>query len=654
MESPGQKTQGKPRKVDIAHSSLCEKQHRDLRPWNRQKAECCLSCGSFYDLESSLHIPLKFGDEIRLLQLLPSSDDSDDLIGDLIHLRLQENPIYEAISYTWADEFGVTSHCGNLFIKSGNVMLKITRNCEVALRKFRDKLHTRLLWVDSICIDQRNSLERSEQVQMMTNIYKQAQNVLVFIGHPPEISLDDYRQLFDYMRTKKSYIQDTNSRGLSRGSRGPLYDLISNKSTDFTSKLRLRNTLVKFLDYPWFHRIWVIQEVIMARSVALYFGPFVIDWEDVSLDRFILGSGRGIDDALIPIEHAFKIDIPPVLRLRKKIKSEGARLVDLLSATRTCAATDPRDKIFALLGMAQRENMLQLPRADYTKSVENVFAEATIYYIRSTGCLGILSSPLSPAETTVSWVSNFSDISTLTPFCEEQNYIPRIKAFSETPLIIDDRELDLGFLNATGILLDSITYVQNDQKWIQRTRSRNLTVHPEGFVSSVQQLFQAPSTFQVPLMLLHCPLDPLLAFEEPSVGIDPFDMREIDLLAPFFERQLENYSPHCISTLERFYRTITNYGRGRAIFCGKDTMGIVPVGTEPGDMIWILPTAFHPLVLRQKGNYYKVIGACMIMGPNKHPGCNTRYHGKARCDCRSCKSRKRYEGRNKIEYLSLI
>ena len=75
------------KQFDAAQHSSCGKRHRDLQPWNCKKVECCLSCGSFYTLASRHHIPLKFGDETRLLQLLPGCEDSD-LIGELIHVRL--------------------------------------------------------------------------------------------------------------------------------------------------------------------------------------------------------------------------------------------------------------------------------------------------------------------------------------------------------------------------------------------------------------------------------------------------------------------------------------------------------------------------------------------------------------------------------------
>ena len=279
MTPPSRNVQREFKQSDVAQRSSYGKRHRDLRPWNCRKVECCLSCGSFYTLASGHHIPLKFGDETRLLQLLPGCEDSD-LIGELVHVRLQENPIYEAISYTWADESGIVNHSGNLFIKSSNMIMKITSNCEVALRRFRNELEAKFLWVDSICVDQQNLLERSEQVELMTRIYKQAQRVLVFIGNPLDDNLHGYDELFHCIKTERhrdggvKYIKKTIKRQPDSEKPESICDILS---TNWSPYLRLRDTLVKFLSYSWFHHIWVIQEVIMAQAVTLYFGTVCIN-----------------------------------------------------------------------------------------------------------------------------------------------------------------------------------------------------------------------------------------------------------------------------------------------------------------------------------------------------------------------------------------
>ncbi|KAF1996167.1 hypothetical protein P154DRAFT_443988, partial [Amniculicola lignicola CBS 123094] len=107
------------------------------------------------------HNPLKSADEIRLLELLPSGKDSD-LVGELLHVRLGDRPRHEAVSYTWGDKFGVVEYSGTLVIRSCGRALKITCNCDAALRRLRDIQHPRLVWVGSVYNNQEEFLGHSK------------------------------------------------------------------------------------------------------------------------------------------------------------------------------------------------------------------------------------------------------------------------------------------------------------------------------------------------------------------------------------------------------------------------------------------------------------------------------------------------------------
>lgn len=610
--------------LNITEDTPCKGKHRDLRLWNRQKAECCLSCGAIYTLVSDLHAPFKFGDEIRLLRLLPSDDDSDDLVGDLIHVRLGEEPRYEAVSYTWADESRDASPCGTLFIKSRAGLLKITRNCAAALRRFRSRYDSRMLWVDSICIDQKNSLERSEQVQMMTRIYEQAQRVLIFIGNPSELDLEAYSRLFEYLKNKQDEVHLSEGHDLPSLQSWIVYNILSfQKGYPHPS----RYTLIKFLGHSWFHRIWVIQEVIMSCTAILHFGPFLLDWDDLLLDRHVGIHRHNMDDAIMAMGSTVSNHIPPVLRLRKSIKYEGARFVDLLSGTRTCMATDPRDKIFALLGMAKREYRVELPSIDYTKSVGDVFAEATVYHIRSTGRVEILSSNLLPATDAATWVCDFSSASSLLKLPMERDYMFVNRGYHTQDFLQYDSTLNIRYLNATGTQLDKITYMPYDKEQVQQTRLRDLSVSLWEFTLSLRHSFRASSDLQMPKMLLHCP---------PPKGPDATSEVEPRTYTTLY------HGSFCDAAVERLYERARAHDLGRTIYFGEFTMGIVPKESQSGDLIWALSTMTNPLVLHKKGGGFQVIGPCMVIDPNSHSDCTSQYHQVKACNCISCTSRTTY------------
>ncbi len=94
-------------------------------------------------------------------------------------------PDYEAISYTWGDdknsEVVFVEGCA-LNTSAGRVGLHIHRNLAWALRHLRYERLPRVMWVDALCINQDDVIERGRQVQRMADIYRQASRVVVWLG----------------------------------------------------------------------------------------------------------------------------------------------------------------------------------------------------------------------------------------------------------------------------------------------------------------------------------------------------------------------------------------------------------------------------------------------------------------------------------------
>lgn len=111
----------------------------------------------------------------RLLELLPGSDETP--ISYRLQIKDWKNaPSYEAVSYAWGDVSKRTpSICDGC-------LLMISVGLKDALTEMRYRDHTRLLWVDAICIDQKNIEERGIQVSNMRSIYMGAKGVLVWLG----------------------------------------------------------------------------------------------------------------------------------------------------------------------------------------------------------------------------------------------------------------------------------------------------------------------------------------------------------------------------------------------------------------------------------------------------------------------------------------
>lgn len=128
------------------------------------------------------HIPLSSTQSLRLFDLFPSEDSKAPIRGSLREVDFGSGVIaqYEALSYVWH----VTP--GNGVIYCDGKALDVTANCLEALRALRLSQETRPLWIDAICIDQRENdrsiRERNNQVAIMGFIYGNAATVISWLG----------------------------------------------------------------------------------------------------------------------------------------------------------------------------------------------------------------------------------------------------------------------------------------------------------------------------------------------------------------------------------------------------------------------------------------------------------------------------------------
>ena len=129
----------------------------ELKPASRASREALLmkKDGKGYDIRPYSYKALRTPSSIRLFQLFPVRAPFEPLRGQLLTSTLDECLDYEAVSYVWGSE---SDKCS--MICDGSEM-KITRNLAAALRRFQLPRDCRILWVDSICIDQSDTQEKS-------------------------------------------------------------------------------------------------------------------------------------------------------------------------------------------------------------------------------------------------------------------------------------------------------------------------------------------------------------------------------------------------------------------------------------------------------------------------------------------------------------
>ncbi|KAI3326772.1 heterokaryon incompatibility protein-domain-containing protein [Xylariaceae sp. AK1471] len=294
--------------------------------------------------------------EFRLLYLPQSSGDTP-LHGRLEVADLMDAPSYEALSYTWADEDGNSDRCEIAFFGAYWDCLRITRNCYLALQHLRT---TRFLtiWVDAICINQNSVSERSHQVSIMRDIFSKANSVTVYLGRSNGAMDELAEDWFDAF--------DDETEVLSSIDINPLF------------KKR------------YFTRVWVIQEIAVARKISLVYGDHYLDWRLCTRMR-----GRPEWLRHYGQEDSAKLHQP-------------AKLLDLLDKTSSSSATDARDQVFGILGLLS-SSVLRGLVPDYSLSIEEVYTGIASYLILKNRNVEILAYPKSSnIQSLPSWVPDWT------------------------------------------------------------------------------------------------------------------------------------------------------------------------------------------------------------------------------------------------------
>jgi len=142
------------------------------------------------------HQPLKNIDSVRVLYLQPSRFE-DDIKVELTEVSVANPPLYEALSYVWG------SPTANNPISCHGRDLLVTANCIAPMRQLRNKKKRRVLWIDAICIDQSSMNERSQQVELMGNVYSKARRVILWLGEESTFSDFTISFLKSYHRVLK-------------------------------------------------------------------------------------------------------------------------------------------------------------------------------------------------------------------------------------------------------------------------------------------------------------------------------------------------------------------------------------------------------------------------------------------------------------------
>ena len=263
---------------------------------------------------------------VRLVIVEPSSQCDATLNTWLVIDSLQNDLDFEALPYPWGD---VTQR---LHILVNGSSMEITENLFSALIHLRDLRAPRVLWTDQICINQADLSERSHQVGLIGMVFSRAQRAIAWMGEGSESSHLTMQRLAGFDET-------------------------DNRPSEL-KHVPLEIDLDLLFQCPLWQRLWAFQELVLARDIEVQLGK-----DSICLDSL----QSPAHERTTPRLHTFE-----ALR-NLRCRPHAPYLAELLYLLRLLRSRDPRDKVFALVGMLARDDRTAIANmVDYRMSTPEV------------------------------------------------------------------------------------------------------------------------------------------------------------------------------------------------------------------------------------------------------------------------------------------
>ena len=463
------------------------------------------------------------------------------------------------------------------------------------------------IWIDAICINQEDDVEKAVQVAHMQSIYARAEEVFVWLGaseDDSDLAIDHIPSIIEYaVKNWQDFLQDK--------------DEIPHPTPPDATLTALGHLYVR----PWFTRVWVVPELLLARSAVLVCGNRRIDW-----DSFAALTGLLLQQNLTDI-----LASPTVPRMAIALGAQNVNMLhnfrkqgpiieglpvpafaDLLQYCRLRKVTEPVDRVWAFLGLAQPDvQQIAGPlidyslegRRDYHKAYVNLFKvllpkDSSLYLLS-------LAPSLQRPSGLPSWCPNFHS-----PPCSGGNVQALNPSFQAgvrkkaqaAPLIVFSPNSDI--LQLQGFRIDRVDKIiklgaRGPRSWEEGPYTRE-EVHDweQSCLELAQKVYDQPkgipdAHWRTLIVDIPVPKRRSISREAYSTYRRMLSVGHVEKSDLTAEAKLafKEFSEILAGVCERSYFS-TRGGR----------VGLGPPGIAPGDRICIFYGAKAPHILRFKSN----------------------------------------------------
>jgi hypothetical protein len=571
--------------------------------------------------------------EIRLV-FLNAGQRKDEITASLMVTSLRWAPEYwtpefEALSYVWGDPL-ITRP-----IKLNGQPFQVTENLEAALRRLRHTDRVRIMWIDAICINQRDPREQEHQIGLMRDIFGGCAQCVVWLGEEDdetEKALEALRWMKDDMHVHE----------------WPCFN--ESKATDEKDQDKIHGIgpalkpLRRFLLRPWFYRTWTFQEFVLPREHEIRCGHFEVPFDHLrrSRDNF----GQHVNFCCITLPKSLMTK--PLLTLMRNVESQLDRTIypisraasdfqrhqpleflNLLDQNRHRLATIGHDKVYGLTGLAS-SCFQEAITPDYRLDVAIVYAQPIILYWQTSPSLRplVLVEKQKARLRLPSWPSWVPDWSMLPKNDPSQQFhaekYDHFKAYghqSLPPVVYDHRTL-----HVRGINWETVSRLG------PAIKSPSKLALGKGCFATIRSWYELAISYGLPSSsgirdikhLQHRAFWRTMIFDIVvpinAVDIDGFAQaarateNDYDTLRTefeSFETQLETYrSPVVFS--RPLQVMMNNVLRTQFIITASGYLGMVPLDTRVGDQIFFLANGNMPFVLRPSQETFSAPGSSEV------------------------------------------
>ncbi|KAJ3575327.1 hypothetical protein NPX13_g4070 [Xylaria arbuscula] len=288
--------------------------------------------------------------------------------------RLNRLKRWEALSYVWgSEENPATIHVGHKGSDHRKCRtLKVTRNLENALRHLRHRTGSRTLWIDAICINQADKAEQSAHVAQMGEVYRSASQVIAWLG-PAEDDSDQALDLLEYIASQIGFDWQTYTLSSKEDAQD---SQLGNKDAPWTLSTideRKVKAIRNFWKRKWFYRVWVRQEILLAKVAIFQVGNRILPWQAFrsAVGCINVKSRKGV--AIHSGHAAYFICI--------WTEDNPHKLNSLRWSLKNAECRDPRDYIYGTMSLLDDDMRSLDIQPNYSKPIVEIYQEIVLKWI---------------------------------------------------------------------------------------------------------------------------------------------------------------------------------------------------------------------------------------------------------------------------------